>query len=71
MYEPIMDGRTDGLFISKSYDATSHFESVCEDVKDLYERYAGKPLSLKKRSTQEVEQEELTKSFSKSSIADV
>lgn len=71
MYEPIMDGRIDGLFISKSYDATSHFETVCDDVKDLYERYAGKPLSLTKRSTQEEEQDELTKSFSKSSIADV
>lgn len=66
MYEPLLDGRSDGLFISKSYDATSHFETVCDDVKDLYLRYTGKPLQLKARPSQEQEQEELTKSFSKS-----
>ena len=26
------------VFISKSYDATSHFETTCEDIKDIYKR---------------------------------
>lgn len=71
MYEPLLDGKSDGLFISKSYDATSHFESVCEDVKDLYKRYTGKELSLKARPTAEQEQEQLSQSLSKASITDV
>ena len=28
LYEPIGDGTKDNVFISKSYDATSHFEST-------------------------------------------
>ena len=28
LYEPIDDGTKDNVFISKSYDATSHFEST-------------------------------------------
>lgn len=72
IYEPILDGTTDSLFISKSYDATSHFETVCDDVKSLYQRYMGKPLVVSKRETQEEEQEKLSKSFSQSaSITDV
>ena len=33
MYEPLESGRESGLFISSSYDATSHFETVTDDVK--------------------------------------
>ncbi|KAL1917592.1 uncharacterized protein VTP21DRAFT_3985 [Calcarisporiella thermophila] len=47
--EPIADGTQDQLFISRSYDATSHFESVCDDVKDVYRRLTGKELVLKQR----------------------
>lgn len=28
LYEPIEDGTNDNVFISKSYDATSHFETT-------------------------------------------
>lgn len=45
-YEPREDGRSDNLFISKSYDATSHFETACEDVLSLYEKIMGEPLNL-------------------------
>lgn len=48
IFEPIDDGSNDGVFISKSYDATSHFESVTEDIKDLYFRVTGNPLKLTK-----------------------
>lgn len=29
------------VFISRSYDATSHFETTCDDVLDLYEKVLG------------------------------
>ena len=45
-YEPLEDGVRDRLFISKSYDATSHFESACDDVLTLYERITGEALNL-------------------------
>jgi Rab GDP dissociation inhibitor len=45
-YEPVADGMQSNLFVSKSYDATSHFESACEDVMSLYERIMGRPLNL-------------------------
>lgn len=44
LYEPLEDGRNDNIFISKSYDATSHFETSTEDVKDIYRRCAGEEL---------------------------
>lgn len=48
--EPLADGTQDQVFISKSYDATSHFETVCDDVKNIYKRMTGKDLVLQKRS---------------------
>ena len=48
LFAPIEDGSKDNVYISKSYDATSHFESVTEDVKDIYFRVTGKPLKLTK-----------------------
>ena len=45
-FEPLEDGRNDGVFISKSYDATAHFESCCADVISLYERLTGTPFNL-------------------------
>lgn len=38
----------DKIYISKGYDATSHFESEIDDVLDMYERITGKPLDLEK-----------------------
>ena len=34
----------DNIFISKSYDATSHFETTTDDVKDIYRRVEGHEL---------------------------
>ncbi|CAO3611291.1 unnamed protein product [Mucor hiemalis] len=48
--EPTTDGVSDQVFVSKSYDASSHFESVCDDVKSIYKRMTGSELVLKKRS---------------------
>lgn len=41
VFEPIDDGKESQVFISKSYDATSHFETTCQDIKDLYQRICG------------------------------
>jgi len=46
-FEPLEDGTKDKVFISKSYDATSHFETTCQDILDLYKRITGKDLVLK------------------------
>ena len=45
-YEPNGDGTDNNVFISKSYDATSHFETTCADVADIYRRVTGKELDL-------------------------
>jgi len=44
--EPKDDGRESKIFISKSYDATSHFETTVDDVIDMYRRITGKELDL-------------------------
>ena len=37
---------TDGLFISESFDATSHFENETENVLKLYTEITGKEIDL-------------------------
>ena len=44
--EPIHDAKGESLFITKSYDATSHFESSSKDVLALYEQITGEALDL-------------------------
>ncbi|KAI7870948.1 GDP dissociation inhibitor [Spinellus fusiger] len=51
---PVEDGTKDQVFVSRSYDATSHFETVCEDVHDLWRRITGETLVLKKKENDEV-----------------
>jgi hypothetical protein len=43
VFEPLGDGSEDAAFISKGYDATSHFESEIADVLDMYRRITGTP----------------------------
>lgn len=45
-YEPKSDGRKDKVFVSTSYDATTHFKTTVENVFDLYERIFDKKLEL-------------------------
>lgn len=40
--EPTDDGLNSQIFISTSYDATTHFETTCLDVLDIYKRATGK-----------------------------
>ncbi|KAK5163689.1 hypothetical protein LTR04_002311 [Oleoguttula sp. CCFEE 6159] len=44
LYEPLESGVNDHVFISKSYDATSHFETTTDDVRDVYRRAQGEEL---------------------------
>jgi Rab GDP dissociation inhibitor len=46
LLEPINDGKEDNCFISKSYDATSHFETAANDVLSLYKRITGLDFDL-------------------------
>ncbi|XP_049851681.1 uncharacterized protein LOC126326566 [Schistocerca gregaria] len=48
LYEPINDSEKDQVFISKSYDATPHFETVIDDVMRLYTLVTGRQLDLSK-----------------------
>jgi len=43
LYEPTNDSKSDGIHISKSYDATSHFETVCDDVVRVYQSITEEP----------------------------
>ncbi|XP_076023517.1 rab GDP dissociation inhibitor beta-like [Genypterus blacodes] len=40
-YEPTDLGTESQIFISRSYDATTHFETTCGDIKDIYRRMTG------------------------------
>jgi len=46
LYVPTDDGKDSNLFISKSYDATSHFENTTEEILDIYTRITGEKLDM-------------------------
>jgi len=46
IHEPINDPKTENLYISKSYDSTSHFETSSKDVLAMYESITGEKLDL-------------------------
>lgn len=46
VFVPNEDGSASNCFISKSYDAATHFESAAEDILDLFKRIHGKPYSF-------------------------
>jgi Rab GDP dissociation inhibitor len=52
LYTSVSTGEVDNIFITRSYDATSHFETVVEDVQDVWKRVMGKDLVLKKREVE-------------------
>ncbi|MGH0135587.1 UNVERIFIED_CONTAM: hypothetical protein FKN15_008642 [Acipenser sinensis] len=41
LYESTDDGSESQIFSSRSYDATTHFETTCNDIKDIYKRMTG------------------------------
>lgn len=48
LYESNDDGTKSQIFITKSYDATTHFESTCLDILDVYEKITGEKFDFSK-----------------------
>lgn len=48
IYEPKTDGKENQVFISTSYDATTHFETTCQDVLDIFKRATGEEFDFSK-----------------------
>ncbi|ESO03565.1 hypothetical protein HELRODRAFT_79884 [Helobdella robusta] len=48
LLEPVDDGKETQIFVSKSYDATSHFETTCDDVLDIFRRSTGSDFDFSK-----------------------
>jgi Rab GDP dissociation inhibitor len=46
VYEAQADGSANNLWITSSYDATSHFESASEEILDIYQKIVGEKLDL-------------------------
>jgi len=53
LFEPVEDGTKDHVYISKSYDASTHFETCTDDVKDIYKRVEGKDLVIEQRKDEQ------------------
>lgn len=48
LYKPLDDGKESQIFISESFDATSHFETTCSDVLDIFRRGTGEDFDFSK-----------------------
>ncbi|KAI5783880.1 GDP dissociation inhibitor [Peziza echinospora] len=58
LYEPVSDGKTDNVYISRSYDATTHFETATDDVKDIFKRITGTDLVVENLKVQQPVQDD-------------
>jgi Rab GDP dissociation inhibitor len=56
LHVPTSTGETDNIFITRSYDATSHFETVVDEVRDVWKRVTGEELKLKQREDPQIEE---------------
>ena len=55
LYEPLEDGKKSGLWISRSYDPSSHFEIASNDILEIYEKISGEKLDLNIEPNEEEE----------------
>jgi len=53
VYEPTGDGSKDNVFITKSYDSTSHFESATAEIPMLFKAMTGKDIEMAKTADPE------------------
>jgi Rab GDP dissociation inhibitor len=51
LFKPKHDGTENKVFITRSYDATTHFQTTCADIEDIYLRCTGQKLDLEKLSS--------------------
>ena len=58
LYDAVDDGQASHVFVSKSYDATSHFESATADVVSMYERITGEQLDLTRINADNINDQE-------------
>jgi len=52
LYTPTTTGVEDNVYITRSYDATSHLETVVADVRDVWQRVTGEELKLTKKEVE-------------------
>jgi len=45
-FAPLESGAESGLWITKSYDPSSHFEIAADDILDIYEKITKEKLDL-------------------------
>jgi Rab GDP dissociation inhibitor len=55
IHEPCNDSKAEGLFVTSSYDATSHFETAGDQILDMYEQIAGEKLVFNIQPSEEDE----------------
>ncbi|KAF7456582.1 putative rab GDI alpha [Cryptosporidium felis] len=58
IYHPLDSGKDDNVFVSKSCDASSHFESLTQDVLRLWKDITGEELDLANIPAEENEEQE-------------
>ncbi|CAG0920730.1 unnamed protein product [Notodromas monacha] len=58
IYKPKSDGLDSQIFVSRSYDATSHFETTCSDVLNIFQRGTGEPFDFSKVRQEQSEDQE-------------
>jgi Rab GDP dissociation inhibitor len=46
LFDPLEDGKASNLWITKSYDPSSHFEVASNDILEIYEKIVGEKLDL-------------------------
>ena len=46
LYEPLESGAESNLWISRSYDPSSHFEAASDDILNMYQSMTGQTLDL-------------------------
>jgi Rab GDP dissociation inhibitor len=52
LYTPTTTGVEDNVYVTRSYDATSHLETVVQDVRDVWKRVTGEELKLTKKEVE-------------------
>jgi len=58
LFAPVEDGRKDKVFISKSYDPETHWETSCQDILDIYKRITGRDMDLTPPKKDETKEEQ-------------
>lgn len=46
LFDPLEDGKNSNLWITRSYDPSSHFELASQDILDIYEKIVGEKLDM-------------------------